>query len=100
MRTDARMVHKLIRKTAKEFAGCYYEFAAHDNQFYGHFPNINKFIRLEWPKFVRAAKENLTKCLTSPNLSDAEKHEIYEALLADATLPYSQQETQVVNIPH
>ena len=100
MRTDARMVHKLIRKTARDFAGCFYEYAAHDNQFYKHYPKVNKFINREWPKFVRVAHETLAKCLISPNLSEGEKAEIYEALLANAELPYSQQETQIVNIPH
>ena len=100
MRTDARMVHKLIRKTAKEFAGCFYEYAAHDNQFYKHYPSVDKFIRREWAKFVTVSRETLAKCLMSPNLSEAEKAEIYEALLANAELPYSAQETQIVNIPH
>lgn len=99
-RTDARMVHKLIRKTAKELAGAYYEFAAHDNQFYKHFPSVDKFIRREWASFVKVAKETLVACLNSPNLTTAEKEEIYDALLADRDLPYSQQETQVVNFPH
>lgn len=100
MKTDARMVHKLIRKTAREFAGCFYEYAAHDNQFYKHYPNVNRFINREWAKFVKVARETLAKCLTSSNLSESEKTEIYEALLANSELPYSQQETQIVNIPH
>lgn len=100
MRRDARMVHKRIRQTAKELAGCYYEFAAHDNQFYAFYPNRGFFINREWPKFVLVAKQTLTDCLRSSILTDKDKGEIYDALIADSTLPYSRQETQVVNVPH
>lgn len=99
-KNDARMVHKLVRKTAKELAGCYYEFAAHDNQFYQYYPKMQFFIDREWAKFVLVAKQTLTDCLRSSVLTEKDKADIYDALIADANLPYSRQETQVVNIPH
>lgn len=100
-RTDARMVHFLVRKTARELAGAFYEFqAVKSEQFYKQHGNVNDFIKDNWQNFVTVSKQVLTQCLTSGNLTDAEKMDIYEALLDDATLPYSQQETQVVNIPH
>lgn len=98
-RQDHRHVHKLIKKTAKEMACHFYEFAAHDNVFYKYYPSMRFFQDYEWQKFVRAAKETLTDMLAG-NYPETYKAEIYEALLLDGTLPYSEQETQVVNIPH
>ena len=98
-RKDGRMVHKLIRKTAKEMAGHFYEFAAHDDTFYRYYPSLKFFCEYEWQRFVTVAKQTLTDMLTG-TYPDTFKAEIYEALLLDAGLPYSVQETQVVNIPH
>lgn len=99
-RQDYRLVHKLIRKTAKDMAGHYYEFAAHDNLFYHFYPSERFFIDYEWAKFIHVAKQTLTDCLRSGGLTDKEKAEVYDALCLDATLPYSEQETQIINIPH
>jgi len=100
-RNDARMVHFLIRKTAKELAGAFYEYqAVKSEQFYRLHANVNDFVDDNWQNFVLISKQVLTQCLTSGNLTESEKLDIYEALLADATLPYSQQETQIVNVPH
>lgn len=97
---DRRLVHKLVRDTAKEMAGAFYDFAAHDNVFYKHYPSCKFFIDYEWQKFVYAAKQALTTMLTTPGRPDAERTQIYDALIADSTLPYSHQETQIVNFPH
>lgn len=100
-RTDARMVHFLIRKTARELAGAFYEFqAVRSERFYKLHKNVDDFIKNEWPNFVLTAKQVLTECLTKGALTEIEKADIYDALIADSTLPYSQQETQVVNFPH
>jgi hypothetical protein len=100
-RNDARMVHFLIRKTAKELAGAFYEFqAVKSERFYKLNGNVTDFVDENWPNFVLISKQVLTQCLTSGNLTDSEKMDIYEALLDDATLPYSPQETQVVNLPN
>lgn len=99
-RSDYRMVHKLVRQTAKEMAGCFYEYAAHDDTFYKYYPSVKFFIDYEWQKFVNIGKQHLTSCLISGRLTEGEKLDIYDALIADATLPYSQQETQIVNFKH
>lgn len=100
-RTDARMVHFLIRKTARELAGAFYEYqAVKSEKFYKLHGNVDDFIKGNWQNFVLVSKQVLTQCLTSGTLTETEKLDIYEALLDDATLPYSAQETQVVNVPH
>jgi hypothetical protein len=100
-RNDARMVHFLIRKTAKELAGAFYEYqAVKSEEFYQSVPNLDQFVEQNWQNFVLVSKQVLTDCLTSGRLTDTEKQDIYEALLSDATLPYSPTETQVVNLPH
>lgn len=97
---DFRMVHKLIKKTAKEMAACYYEHAATSSDiFYRYYPNTGFFVSREWRRFIRCAKETLTDMLTG-SYPDSFKAEIYEALLLDQQLPYSPQETQIVNVPH
>lgn len=97
---DHRLVHNLIAKVAKEFAGAYYEHAAHDNQFYHFYPSQKFFIDYEWHRFITLAKQHLTTMLGNPMTPDVYKIEIHEALTLDATLPYSVNETQIVNVPH
>lgn len=97
---DKRMVHKLVRDIARQMAGAYYEHAAHDNQFYAYYPSQKFFVDYEWFRFVTVAKQTMTQMLTSNAISEAQKQEIYHALLLDSTLPYAQAETQIVNIPN
>jgi hypothetical protein len=99
-RGDHRMVHHLIAKVAKEMAGHYYEHAAHDNAFFHHYPSEKFFIEYEWHRFITYAKQTLTTMLGNPMTPDAYKIDIHEALTLDATLPYSVNETQIVNIKH
>ncbi len=98
---DYRMVHELVATTAKEIAGVYYENAAsngrHGNTFYEAFPDQATFVKRQWPMFVMTAKEIMTSMLGNPGTPDAQKQDIYHALLLDATLPYSQQEAQMTN---
>lgn len=97
---DARMVHALIEKTAKEMAGAYYEVAASkDNAFFRDWPIQRNFIRKNWRNFVLAARQTLTGML-SRNYPDEMKTKIYDALILDSGLPYSTQENQIVNVPH
>lgn len=101
---DHRMVHEMVKKTAQELAGAYYEWQAthtgRANDFYANFPSIDAFVRRDWPNFVRVAKECLVEQLKDPNVSPMEKQQIYDALLNDASLPYSQQEMQITNFRH
>ncbi len=98
---DYRMVHELVATTAKEIAGVYYENAAsngrHGNTFYEAFPDQATFVKRQWPMFVMTAKEIMTSMLGNPGTPEAQKQDIYHALLLDATLPYSPQEAQMTN---
>ena len=101
---DYRMVHVLVKRTAEELAGAYYEHAAsndrHGDEFYRAFPNQKKFIKAEWANFIYYAKQVMTQMLCNPMTNDAYKIDLHEALTLDATLPYSQQETQITNFRH
>jgi hypothetical protein len=101
---DYRMVHSTVKKVAQELAGAYYEFAAghskHGNKFYETWPNQDKFIKNQWPNYVYYAKQVMVEMLTNPATPEAYKNEIHNALTNDAMLPYSHQETQVVNFRH
>ncbi len=98
---DYRMVHHLVADTAKQLAGVYYEHAAsngrHGNEFYAQWPNQTKFVKDQWPMFVMTAKDTLTTMLANPLTPEAQRQDIYHALLLDATLPYSPQEAQMTN---
>lgn len=98
---DARMVHWLVKKTAEELAGEYYEYAAsnkkHGDAFYKAFPNQRKFIKKEWRSFIAATKDIMTTIMSNPMTPEGQRQEIYHALVLDATLPYCNVETQVVN---
>lgn len=97
---DHRLVHHLIAKVAKDMAGAYYEHAAHDDAFFHHYPSQKFFMDYEWHRFIKYAKETLVTMLSNPMTPDAYKVDIYEALTLDATLPYSVNETQIVNFRH
>lgn len=100
-RQDHRMVHHLVARTAQEIAGVYYEQSAsngrHGNEFYEQWPSQAKFIKDQWPMFVMTAKEIMTSMLSNPATPEAQRQDIYHALLLDATLPYSPQEAQITN---
>lgn len=101
---DHRMVHKQVKKTAQELAGAFYEWQAtqkrYGDEFYKLYPNVKAFMKKDWPNFVRVAKECMAKQLADPAVPEHEKYLIYEALLNDSTLPYSQQEVQITNFRH
>ncbi len=100
-KTDHRLVHNLIADTAKKLAGTYYEYAAsngkHGNEFYEDFPDQDTFIKDQWPNFVLVTKETLASQLCDPSVSEAQKQDIYHALVLDGCLPYSSQEAQITN---
>lgn len=102
MRTkDARMVHALVKKTAEEMAGAFYELqASRDNRFYRAWPNQRLFIQRNWRNFIVTARQVLGTMLGRASTTPEAKVQIYEALTRDGTLPYSIQEAQITNIPH
>lgn len=87
MSTNQKMTHELIARAAKEFAGAWYEEAAHDNEFYAFYPKQQEFIRREWKRFVEIAKQQLTLMLNNEMVPEWQKEQIFEALLKHASLP-------------
>jgi hypothetical protein len=78
--------HALVKKTAEEMAGVWYdETAFHDNAFYAQWKSGDEFIRHHWGMFVKPARETLAKMLAG-NYPEAMKNEIYEALQLDGLL--------------
>lgn len=97
---DARMVHRLVKKTSQELAGAFYDYRARkDNVFFKRWPSEKQFVLANWKNFIISARQTLATMLERP-YPEQMKVEIYEALVADGSLPYSVQETQVVNVPH
>ena len=83
-------VHELIAKTAKEMAGAAYEEAAWlDDTFYKMYPNQERFIEAQWYSFVKAARGVLSEMLSSDQVEDTVKNQIYEALQLDLAVPRS-----------
>lgn len=89
------MTVRLIRQTAKEMAGAFYEQAQRSTMFRQFYPNAHdyihgiahlpsgKIIKQEtagWERFVDHAKSSLVDMLTSNNVSQHMKDEIEEAL--------------------
>lgn len=80
--------HWLIKKTAQEMAGEWFEKNMNkDNELYKIVKrdNINekKFIKKCWGHFVPLARACLIKSLQSPSLPDLAKDDIYEAIMLD-----------------
>lgn len=79
--------HRLIKKTAVELAGAFYEIkASRDNEFFKRFPNQRRFIEQDWRGFVPTAREVLTDMLTGNECTDHVKREIHHALIHDRAL--------------
>lgn len=75
--------HWRIAKVAKEIAACEYEQMARDNTFFAQWPKRRTFIQRNWGLYIDPAREALTGLLHQPNFPDAQKEEIYEALMLD-----------------
>ena len=84
----------LFRNTAEELAGAYYDEQLQDARFSNvsaerrrsmtfrnHWPNVRTYIKLNWPMFIPMAKTILGDMLTRPDVSLAQKDEIYNAFL-------------------
>lgn len=82
-----KFAHELLAETAKEFAGTWYEEAAHDNEFYSFYPSQEMFINREWSRFVEAARLQLSKMLGMSSVPEYQKEQIFEALVKHASLP-------------
>jgi len=89
------MTVQLIRRTAKELAGADYEDGPHSDRFRKFWPDVKQFIGRNWPTYVPMARTILTNMLTRPDVSEDQKHEIYEALLEDRQRSEQQASTKV-----
>jgi hypothetical protein len=92
------MTVQLIRVTAKELAGVFYEQAQRSEAFRRAFPNVREYLRgrahrrdgttvqedPNWWRFVDLAKRTMTAQLRDPNISPIVKEAIAEALIEEA----------------
>lgn len=83
----AQYCHWLIKKTAQEMAGEWYETAARDDQIFKICPDQKVFIRKCWGHFIPLARVCLIKSLKSRTLPEAAKEEIMEAIILDKSCP-------------
>lgn len=72
-------VPKLIKHTAKEIAGAFYDMNRTD-QFRRMAGNQRSFVRRHWTDHVPVAIECLSGVLSLPGTSEHEKEAIYDAL--------------------
>lgn len=100
------MVKQLIRRTAKELAGAFFEgqtqfirgqleqhpdSPGRSERFRALAGKEKDFIAHNWPTFVEPARRTLAQMLSMPNYSQHIKDEIFDALLADQGLETEEQ---------
>lgn len=73
-------VPKLIKQTAEEFAGVFYDQGRSD-RFRKVGLSQKAYIRRYWANFVPPAIETLSALLGMPGTPEDQKHEIYDAIL-------------------
>lgn len=94
------MTTALIRRTAKDLAGAFYEGndvlhdgrATRTEKFRREVTNQKAFIWVYWPKFVPMARLILAHMLTEPGHSQSEKDAIFDALLKDQNFRTDEEE--------
>lgn len=80
-------VHHLVAATAKEMAGAVYdELATRDNAWYKRNPNRRGYVRATYHLMVEQARGVLAQMLQKPDLDEAQKDQIEEALQLDHSL--------------
>jgi len=88
------MTSKLVKKTAKELAGAFFD--GEDTFRDGRLGRTQtfrqsgltekQFVAQYWPDFVVVARKILAHMLTEPGRTDMERNEIYDALLQERGL--------------
>lgn len=73
-------VPELIQKTAKEFAGVFYN-EGRTERFRTIGISEKAYIRRYWPNFVGPVVQVLSKMLAQPGTRDEDKTEIYQAIV-------------------
>lgn len=74
--------HTLLRRTAKEMAGVFYD-GNRSAAFRALFPSQRLYVREHWPEFVKQARDTLLEMLNSPTTSEHFKRAIYDAVTGD-----------------
>jgi len=88
-------VHPLVKNTAREFAGAFFDNqdVFSDNryerteEFRIREKSQRAFVNAHWPEFVKLARKALTVLLAEPGRDESEKTQIYDALIAERGLP-------------
>src|SRR6185369_420435 len=83
------VIHELVATTAKEMCRCYYEEAAHDNDFYRTWPTSDDFLVRRWHMFIQPARGHLAELLHPDKRSlttEEQRRTIHEALLLQAAV--------------
>lgn len=81
LNTRAGEVPDLIRKTAEEFAGVFYD-QGRTERFRKAGLSQKAYVRRYWDKFVDPAVQVLSQMLSSPGLPEGKKTAIYDAIIA------------------
>lgn len=71
--------HTLLRRTAKEMAGIFYD-GNRSKKFREVFPNQRLYVRYNWPEFVNQARDALLTLMSLSTTSKHVKDEIYDAI--------------------
>lgn len=104
------MTVALIRRTAKDLAGKFYEgqmqfehkqllenvYKQRSDRFRKGAGPQKDYIAQYWPKFVPAARSILAQMLTMPGYNDHIKAEIYDALLKDQQRATDEDEAKIL----
>lgn len=74
----------LIRQTAKELAGAWYE-EQHSERFRKFWPDVKVFIARNWPTYIPLARQILVEMLRRKDseVPASQKEQIYDALIED-----------------
>ena len=84
----ARYVHVLVKQTAIAMAQEVYEsYAKVSNGFYGKNKSMDVWVNKNWGRFTKQARMVLSSMLGKEETSQDQKDIIYEALLADRSIP-------------
>ncbi len=77
------MTTQLIRMTAKDIAGAFYEGHQRSLRFRVENPDQEAFVAQHWPHYVQEAKKALTQLMILPGTPQHQKDAIEDALIED-----------------
>src|SRR5258708_3172777 len=75
------MTTQMIRMTAKDIAGAFYEGHQRSLRFRIENPDQDKFVAQHWPHYVQAAKGALTELMLRPDTPQHQKDAIEDELI-------------------